>query len=228
MPRFAICLHSLFSWECLYNDFHVFSKSTKNTCSSLSVAVGGTRPYLRSDPVWLSASRTRGRFPGETMFSVILLMSALDVLPRLQMRTSSQICIGESGSSLAQYAAMPCAVGVLMCFAGVVLLLVVGSGSSIIDNVFGVLSFFPFLFVDVLRRNKPCIIVLQIITLSGLRFFIFHKIIQVVFPSFIGSSCSPLSLCSTQRLFWSICLDFGWRSAGLVATSVSSVLKPYL
>ena len=113
------------------------------------------------------------------------------------------------------------------------LLLVVVSGSSMAANVFGVLCFFLFPFVDVLRSDKPCIIVLQIITLSGLRFFIFHKVFQVVFPSFGWSSCSPLSLCrydkapdSTQRLFWSICLDFGWRSAGLVAISVSSVFQP--
>ena len=40
-------------------------------------------------------------------------------------------------------------------------------------------------FVDVLRSNKPCITVLQIITLSGLRFFIFHKVI-------LSSPDSPL------------------------------------
>ena len=50
----------------------------------------------------------------------------------------------------------------------------VGRGSSVIDNVFVVLSFFHFQFVGVHRSNKPCIIVLQIITLSGLRSFIFH------------------------------------------------------
>ena len=31
------------------------------------------------------------------------------------------------------------------------------------------------------RSNKPCIIVFQIVTVSGLTFFIFHKRIQVVF-----------------------------------------------
>ena len=60
------------------------------------------RPYLRSDSVWLSASRTRSRCSRETMFSVILLMSAWYVLSSLQKRTLSQICIGESGSSRAQ------------------------------------------------------------------------------------------------------------------------------
>ena len=79
------------------------------------------------------------------------------------------------------------------------LLLVVVSGASIVDNEFGVLSFFLFPFVDVLRSDKPCIIVLQIITLSGFSFFIFHKVIQVVFPSFGWYSCSPLSLCRHDR-----------------------------
>ena len=50
-------------------------------------------------------------------------------------------------------------------------------------GVFSVLSFFLSPFVDVFRGNKPCIIVLKIVTLSGFRFFIFHKVIQVVFPS---------------------------------------------
>ena len=43
-------------------------------------------------------------------------------------------------------------------------------GSSVVDNVLGVLSFFLFPFVDVHRSDKPCIIVLQVVTLSGLRF----------------------------------------------------------
>ena len=38
----------------------------------------------------------------------------------------------------------------------VVLLLVVGSGSSVVDEVFGVLSFFLFPFVGAHRNNKPC------------------------------------------------------------------------
>ena len=36
------------------------------------------------------------------------------------------------------------------------LLVGVGSDSSVIDNVFGVLSFFPFPLVDVFLNNKPC------------------------------------------------------------------------
>ena len=60
----------------------------------------------------------------------------------------------------------------------------VGLGSSTVDNVSTVLSSFLFPSVHVFRSNKTCIIVLQIITLSGFSFFIFHKIIQVVFPSF--------------------------------------------
>ena len=43
-------------------------------------------------------------------------------------------------------------------------------GSSVVDNVLGVLSFFLFAFVDVHRSDKPCITVLQVVTLSGLRF----------------------------------------------------------
>ena len=42
-----------------------------------------------------------------------------------------------------------------------VLCLQVLSGTSVVDNVFGVLSLFSP-FVDVPRSNKPCIIVLQI------------------------------------------------------------------
>ena len=86
MPRFAIRLHPFFSEECLHNDYHVFSRSSRNACSSLSIAVGGGRPYLRSDSIWLSALRTRSRFSGETMFSVTLLMSALYFLSSLQKR----------------------------------------------------------------------------------------------------------------------------------------------
>ena len=40
---------------------------------------------------------------------------------------------------------------------------------------------------------------LQIITSSGFGFFIFHKLIQVVFPSFGWSSFSPLSLCRYDK-----------------------------
>ena len=42
------------------------------------------------------------------------------------------------------------------------------------------------------RSNTPCINVLHIITLSGFLFFIFHKFIQVVSPSFGWSSCLSL------------------------------------
>ena len=48
VPRFAIRQHPFFSEECLYNDFQVFRRSFRNACSSLSLAVGGARPYLRS------------------------------------------------------------------------------------------------------------------------------------------------------------------------------------
>ena len=78
-------------------------------CSSRSMAVGCARPYLRSASVCPSASRTSNRFSGDTMFSVILLMSALYVLSSLQNRTSSQIWFGRRGSSLAQYVDKPCA-----------------------------------------------------------------------------------------------------------------------
>ena len=77
VPRLAFRLHPSFSEKCPYNDFHVFSRSSRNTCSSLSMAVGGARPYLRSDSVWLSAARTKSRFSGKTMFNVTFLMSAL-------------------------------------------------------------------------------------------------------------------------------------------------------
>ena len=79
----------------------------------------------------------------------------------------------------------------------VVLLLVVGSGSSVFDDVVGVLSSSPF--ADVHRSNKPCIIGLQTITLSGLHFFIVQKVIQGVFPSLGWSSCSPLGLCRDEE-----------------------------
>ena len=52
-----------------------------------------------------------------------------------------------------------------------------------------------FSFVDVLRNNKPCVVVLQIISLSGIRFFIFDNVKHVVLSSFGWSFCSPLSLC---------------------------------
>ena len=54
------------------------------------------------------------------------------------------------------------------------------------------LSFF-FPLVDVFRSNKHCIFVFQIITWSSLSFFIFHKLIQIVFPHLGWSSCFFLS-----------------------------------
>ena len=77
----------------------------------------------------------------------------------------------------------------------VVLLMGVGLDSSIVDDVFSEWSLFMFPFVDVFRSNKTCIVVFQIITLGGFRFFTFQKFIQVVFPSCDWSSRSPLSLC---------------------------------
>ena len=64
VPHFADCQQPFFSEECPCNDFHVFRRSSRNACSSRSIAVGAARPYLRSDSVWLSASRTRSRFSG--------------------------------------------------------------------------------------------------------------------------------------------------------------------
>ena len=81
----------------------------------------------------------------------------------------------------------------------VVLVLVDMSGSSIVDNVSGVLSFFLVPLVDVIHSNNPCIIVLQIVASCGLRFFIFHRVIQVVFPSSGCSSCFPYSLCRYDK-----------------------------
>ena len=72
-------------------------------------------------------------------------------------------------------------------------------GSSVIDNMFSVSSFLLFQFAVIFRSNKPCIIVLQIITLSGLSFFIFHKLIQVAFPSLGWSFRFPLSCCRADK-----------------------------
>ena len=48
---------------------------------------------------------------------------------------------------------------------------------------------------SLLRPYLPHVLLfLQIIALSGFGFFIFHRFIQVVFPSVGWSSCSPLSL----------------------------------
>ena len=83
------------------------------------------------------------------------------------------------------------ALGLPRGVAGDVVLLL---GSSVVDNLLGVVPFFLFPLVDVHRSDKPSIFVPQIVTSSGLRFFPFHKVIQVVFPSLGWSSCSPLSL----------------------------------
>ena len=48
-------------------------------------------------------------------------------------------------------------------------------GSSVVDKVLGVVFFFLFPFVDVHRTDKPCTIVLQVVTSSGLRFFFFQS-----------------------------------------------------
>ena len=110
VPRLAIRLHASFSEKCLYHDLHVFSRSSRNTCSSRSMAVGGARPYRtlhRFDRVLRERAVV---FSGDTMFSVILLMSALYVLSSLQNRTSSQIWFGTRRSSRAQRVDRPCAV----------------------------------------------------------------------------------------------------------------------
>ena len=108
----------------------------------------------------------------------------------------------------------------------------VGLGSSIVDNVFSEVSVFPFPLVNVFRSNKQGIIVLQITTLSGLSYFIFHKFIQVVFPSLGWSSCIPLSSCrddeSCVPLGSSTGPSFLWPFGELGAISISSVSRPNL
>ena len=69
--------------------------------------------------------------------------------------------------------------------------------SSMMCLVYRLAFFFPL--IGVLRDNKPRVLVLQIITLSGFGFFIFHNFIHVVLPSFGWSSCSPLSLCRCDK-----------------------------
>ena len=65
-------------------------------------------------------------------------------------------------------------------------------GSSVIDNMFSVLSFFLCPFVDIFRSSEPCIIVFS-------DHYVVHKLIQVVFPSLGGSSCFPLSSCRDDK-----------------------------
>ena len=66
------------------------------------------------------------------------------------------------------------------------------SGSSVVENVLRVLFFFLFPLMDLFCSSEPCIVVFQVITLCSLSFFVFHKLIQVVFPSLGWSSCSSL------------------------------------
>ena len=54
-----------------------------------------------------SASRTSSRVCGDTVFSVIILTSALHILSSLQNRNSSQIWGGRRGSRRTQQLAMP-------------------------------------------------------------------------------------------------------------------------
>ena len=74
------------------------------------------------------------------------------------------------------------------------LLVRVGLGSSIADNVFCVLSFFLFPFVDFCAATNHVLL-----ALSGFCFFFIHKLIQVVFPSLGGSSGFPLSSCRDDK-----------------------------
>ena len=62
-------------------------------------------------------------------------------------------------------------------------------GSSTVDNVLRVSFFFSFPIVDLFCSSEPCAVVFQDITLCCLSFFIFHKLIQVIFPSLGWSSC---------------------------------------
>ena len=59
VPRLAVCLHASFREECLKKkkqDLHLFRRSSRNICSSRSMAVGGARPYLCSASVCPSSS----------------------------------------------------------------------------------------------------------------------------------------------------------------------------
>ena len=66
-----------------------------------------------------------------------------------------------------------------------------GLDSSVIDNVFGVLS---FVLSFLTRRQEAMYHCVQTIAPSGFGFCIFLKFKKVVFPSFGWSSCSPVSL----------------------------------
>ena len=96
------------------------------------------------------------------------------------------------------------------------------------------LSFFFPTRRHVFRSNKPCITVCQIITFNSLGFFIFYKLIQVVFPSLCWYSCFSLSSCRDDKSWVplgsssgpSFCLCV--QSARLGAISVFSVSLPNL
>ena len=66
-----------------------------------------------------------------------------------------------------------------------------------------------------------------VVAVCSLSFFIFHKLVQVIFPS-LGFLFFFEILDSTPRLFWSICLGFGWRPRRHVAIPISSVFRPNL
>ena len=89
---------------------------------------------------------------------------------------------------------------------------------------------FVFKFLDMFRNNRPCLTVSQILTSSGLSFFIFHKLIQVVFPSPGWSSCFPQRSGrddQSRSSFWSIFLGFcvairrAWRHLKCLAISIN-------
>ena len=42
------------------------------------------------------------------------------------------------------------------------------------------------------RSSEPCIVVFQVVALRCMRFFIFHELVQVIFPSLGWSSCFSL------------------------------------
>ena len=108
-------------------------------------------------------------------------------------------------------------------------------GSSVFDNVLRLLFFLLFPSMNHFCSNEPCTVVFQVITLSSLSFFMFLKLIQVVFPSLGWSFCFSLSSCRYDKSriplggfsgpsVW----NFVWQFKGLVAISVSSVFQHYL
>ena len=52
--------------------------------------------------------------------------------------------------------------------------------------------FFLFPFKDLFISSEPCIVVFQVVALCCQSFFIFHKLVQVTFPSLSWSSCFSL------------------------------------